>query len=136
MELREIEEQLSRLRQDGNLSFMSLRKKGLPRETVMRIEGGGNYNVGSLFKYLELLFYLLTADGTVMEDAVQFGATLKEKRRESGKTLVEIAAEAHVSLQTASCVETGQGYRRSTLLAYMKVVPVELGITSMFDAYK
>lgn len=136
MELREIEEQLSQLREDGNLSFMSLRKKGLPRETVLRIENGENYNVGSLFKYLEQLFYLLTADDTVMEDSIQFGAALKEKRKEKGETLVEIAAEAHISLQAASCVETGQGYRRSTLLAYLKVVPVELGITSMFDAYK
>lgn len=138
MNLRELELALAESRKEQKLSYHALRKHGLPRETVMRIEEGGNYTIKSLLKYIDqLVFIFLIKQDNDSSIAIlnlkDLGDFLRERRRTLDISMETISSKTGVTLKAIDSLELGRGCKRSTLKAYSDVIPLDFELDSMLN---
>ena len=130
MNLEDLEKRLVDIQDKNKLSISWLKRQGISSDAVSNIREGRGYRLTSLFKYIELLGYFLVVDNCVIEDIKKFGETLQSKREKLGLSLIELSRRSSYTIQQLKAVELGNGYYRSSLVAYLSVVNVDFDIMS------
>ena len=134
MTLEELEKALPKIREKASVSYPWLSLNGLKYETINKIHNGGNYKLRSLYRYLDLLAYVLRIDGQLAEDLQTFGQIMREKRIAAGLTVVDICSQAHCTAKAIYDLEGGKGSQRSTLLSFISCIGgVSFSIHEMVD---
>ena len=93
MTLEELEKRLVTIRKEEAVTFKMLRERGLSRETIMHIHEGKDYNITSLFKYLDALMYVIEVNGVIVANIKGFGQILRVIRLATNKTILQIQSE-------------------------------------------
>ena len=130
MTLNELELRLSELRKDMGVTYKWLSEHGLPMATVNKINNGGNYKMGSLFKYATNLYYAIRVDGEAVFDNITFGQLLRKKRISLGYNGVQLQSKLVWSPAKLIKIEKGQEYFKTALLEYLKVIPVDFDLVN------
>ena len=130
MNLEDLEKRLVDIQDKNKISISWLKRQGISSDAVSNIREGRWYRLTSLFKYIELLGYFLVVDNCVIEDIKKFGETLQSKREKLGLSLIELSRRSSYTIQQLKAVELGNGYYRSSLVAYLSVVNVDFDIMS------
>lgn len=130
MNLEDLEKRLVDIQDKNKISISWLKRQGISSDAVSNIREGRGYRLTSLFKYIELLGYFLVVDNCVIEDIKKFGETLQSKREKLGLSLIELSRRSSYTIQQLKAVELGNGYYRSSLVAYLSVVNVDFDIMS------
>lgn len=130
MNLEELEKRLVDIQDKNKISISWLKRQGISSDAVSNIREGRGYRLTSLFKYVELLGYFLVVDNCVIEDIKKFGETLQSRREKLGLSLIELSRRSSYTIQQLKAVELGNGYYRSSLVAYLSVVSVDFDIMS------
>ena len=130
MNLEDLERRLVDIQDKNKISISWLKRQGISSDAVSNIREGRGYRLTSLFKYIELLGYFLVVDNCVIEDIKKFGETLQSKREKLGLSLIELSRRSSYTIQQLKAVELGNGYYRSSLVAYLSVVNVDFDIMS------
>lgn len=130
MNLEDLEKRLVDIQDKNKISISWLKRQGISSDAVSNIREGRGYRLTSLFKYIELLGYFLVVDNCVIEDIKKFGETLQSKREKLGLSLIELSRRSSYTIQQLKAVELGNGYYRSSLVAYLSVVTVDFDIMS------
>lgn len=133
MKLEELEKKLMTLRKEEEVTYKMLRDRGLSRETVQNIHNGKDYNVSSLFKYLDSLMYVIEINGVIVGDIVSFGAVLQNCRKAFGYSLIKVQSELVWTARQVLAIEKGRGYTRKSLLKYTSVISADYNLMSVFD---
>jgi len=131
MTLEELEKQLPEIRESQGASLSWLASRGIAGPTVYKIHRGENYAIGSLFKYIESLHYVVKVDGVLVTDTVKLSGLLKAKRIALGLSLLDLEKELGWSPNQVISVEKGSNYYRSTLLKYIQVVNIDIKIVGI-----
>lgn len=130
MNLEDLEKRLVDIQDKNKISISWLKRQGISSDAVSNIREGRGYRLTSLFKYIELLGYFLVVDNCVIEDIKKFGETLQSRREKLGLSLIELSRRSSYTIQQLKAVELGNGYYRSSLVAYLSVVTVDFDIMS------
>ena len=130
MNLEDLEKRLVDIQDKNKISISWLKRQGISSDAVSNIREGRGYRLTSLFKYIELLGYFLVVDNCVIEDIKKFGEALQSKREKLGLSLIELSRRSSYTIQQLKAVELGNGYYRSSLVAYLSVVNVDFDIMS------
>ena len=130
MNLEDLEKRLVDIQDKNKISISWLKRQGISSDAVSNIREGRGYRLTSLFKYIELLGYFLVVDNCVIEDIKKFGETLQSKREKLGLSLIELSRRSSYTIQQLKAVDLGNGYYRSSLVAYLSVVNVDFDIMS------
>ena len=131
MTLEELEKRLVTIRKEEAVTFKMLRERGLSRETIMHIHEGKDYNITSLFKYLDALMYVIEVNGVIVANIKGFGqivfylVVLNE--------VLQIQSELVWSAKQVLAIEKGRGYTRNSLLKYSSIINVNYELISVFD---
>lgn len=133
MTLDQVEKRLAILRKEEGVTFKELGKHGLKRETVIRIHEGKDYNISSLFRYLDALMYVIEINGILCADIETFGNILHMGRQSSGLSLVQIQSKLVWTARQVYAIEKGRGYSRSSLVKYTDVIKANYDLVSVFD---
>lgn len=133
MSIQELEKQIQALRSELGVTYKWLNTHGLSMSSIMAIHHDGNYRMSTLFKYVENLFYVIEADGIVVTDLASLGNVLREKRKKLGYNTIQIQSKLVWPMRQVLQVEKGRGYYKSSLLAYLEVVPVEFNLKNLMD---
>lgn len=133
MTYKELEERLPILRKEMGVTYKWLQEHGLSNETVHKINHGENYKIGSLFKYVDNLYYTIKVDGVIVKDLQALGQFLKNKRKELGFNGIEMQSKLVWSASQLAKIEKGQEYFKSSFLAYIEVVPVDFDLISLLN---
>lgn len=133
MTLEELERKLVTIRQDEEVTFKMLKERGLSRETIMHIHEGKDYNMSSLFKYLDALMYVIEVNGVIVSDLQGFSQILRGTRLAFNQTLQDIQRELAWNPKQVLSIEKGRGYTRSSLLKYTSIVKADYELISVFD---
>ena len=136
MTLRELEIRLISLQKEMEISYSWIEKHrdGLKFDTVKKIQSGGNYRVGSLFQYLELLTHILVINNNQIEDQLQLGEFFKSKRIEAGLSVFDMSLKMKCPTKVIYNFEEGKGSVRNTFNAYAESLDnISFDIISMID---
>lgn len=133
MTLEELEKRLVTIRKEEAVTFKMLRERGLSRETIMHIHEGKDYNITSLFKYLDALMYVIEVNGVIVANIKSFGQILRVIRLATNKTILQIQSELVWSAKQVLAIEKGRGYTRNSLLKYSSIINVNYELISVFD---
>ena len=133
MTLEELEKRLVTIRKEEAVTFKMLRERGLSRETIMHIHEGKDYNITSLFKYLDALMYVIEVNGVIVANIKGFGQILRVIRLATNKTILHIQSELVWSAKQVLAIEKGRGYTRNSLLKYSSIINVNYELISVFD---
>lgn len=133
MTLEELEKRLVTIRKEEAVTFKMLRERGLSRETIMHIHEGKDYNITSLFKYLDALMYVIEVNGVIVANIKGFGQILRVIRLATNKTILQIQSELVWSAKQVLAIEKGRGYTRNSLLKYSSIINVNYELISVFD---
>ena len=128
MTLKQIEHQISDIRQQQGVSFQLLQERGLYPASVYHIERGENYSFLTILKYLQLLNSHLAVNGSSVDDIVSLGAMLHDERVRQGYSLVSLGKSAQISARTIINIEKGRGYTKMNIHKYLSKVKVDLSI--------
>ena len=130
MNLEDLEKRLVDIQDKNKISISWLKRQGISSDAVSNIREGRGYRLTSLFKYIELLGYFLVVDNCVIEDIKKFGETLQSQREKLRLSLIALSRRSSYTIQQLKAVELGNGYYRSSLVAYLSVVNVDFDIMS------
>lgn len=133
MTIQELEQRVQELRSELGVTYRWLQDHGLAINSIMKIHHGENYRMATLFKYVENLFYVIEVDGVVVPDLPAFGVVLREKRKELGYNTIQMQSKLVWTMHQLLQVEKGRGYNKSSLLAYLEIVPVDFQIKNLMD---
>lgn len=133
MTLEELEKRLVTIRKEEAVTFKMLRERGLSRETIMHIHEGKDYNITSLFKYLDALMYVIEVNGVIVANIKGFGQILRVIRLATNKTILQIQSELVWSAKQVLAIEKGRGYTRNSLLKYSSIININYELISVFD---
>ena len=133
MKLEEVEKKLCTIRKEEEVTYKMLREKGLSREAVHNIHEGREYNVSSLFKYLDCLMYVIEINGVLVGNIVSLGQVLQCTRRAFGYSLVRVQNELAWEAKQVLAIEKGRGYTRSSLLKYTSLIGADYELISVFE---
>lgn len=131
MTIEELEKQLPEIRESQGASLPWLASRGIAAPTVYKIHRGGNYAIGSLFKYIESIHYVLKVDGNLITDVAKLSHFLKSKRIEMGLSLSALEKELGWSANQVLSVEKGLNYHRTTLLKYIQIVKIDIELVGI-----
>ena len=133
MTIRDVENRLQELRKELGVTYNWLAERGLSQNSVIKVLHGDNYRIATLFKYIENLYCVLVADGTIVGNMESLGAILRSKRISLGYNSIQIQSKLTWTMRQVLAIEKGRGYYKSSLLAYLEVVPVDFDIKSLAD---
>lgn len=134
MTLEELEKKLAVIRKEEQVTFKELKKHGVTRDTVLRIHNGQDYQISSLFKYLDALMYVVRINRVYVTNMVRFGRVLKLTRSVTfGYTLIDMQNKLICPAKKILAIEMGKGYTRSSLLQYTSFVNADYELMSVFD---
>ena len=127
MTIRDVENRLQELRKELGVTYNWLAERGLSQNSVIKVLHGDNYRIATLFKYIENLYCVLVGN---MES---LGTILRSKRISLGYNSIQIQSKLTWPMRQVLAIEKGRGYYKSSLLAYLEVVPVDFDIKSLAD---
>lgn len=136
--LRDIELELKNIREKDETPFSWFNKYGLSKATIESIEGGSEYNVKSLFKYMSLLnvglecsdvtdnlYSFIFINIHTMGDLGKFFSLYRKIHKIKAK---ELSAATGLNAQQFCAVEKGGNYRRRTLVSYISKINVSIKV--------
>lgn len=114
-----IEDAVKNVREAGQISTLSIERKGLAHSIVYNIENHGNYAVRNLFKYMDLIGLRLSVNDVAINNMEELGAFLRDKREKEKLTLRLMEGKTSLYNTQIIDIEKGRGYTKNTLLKYI-----------------
>lgn len=111
MNLREVEERLAYYRTTLGIRLIKTEKNSLQSPVIEKIEKGENYNLASLFRYIQAIGLELEINNTKVVSTEELGRFLKEKREGAGQTFADIRWGTRRGYREIVKIETGGGSR-------------------------